>query len=130
MTAEEREHIELWLLKAGNDLLSAQRLLDIKPMILDTACFHVQQAIEKLLKAFLIFKGHPISRTHNINFLLDQCANFDVVFAQIEVNNINAYAVQSRYPDMTEMPDEEEARWYYQLALHVKELVRNRIVFP
>ncbi len=99
-------------------------------MILDTACFHAQQAIEKLLKAFLVFHDFPVPRTHSINFLLGTCADFDEIFAQVEVNNINAYAVQARYPDMAEMPDEEEARWYYQLALQIKELVTTRLIFP
>jgi HEPN domain-containing protein len=55
-------------------------------------------AIEKYLKAFLIFNGLDIERTHNIIFLLSQCANFDPVFATIDPLNINAYAVQGRYP--------------------------------
>ena len=99
-------------------------------MILDTACFHAQQTIEKLLKAFLVFHNFPVPRTHSINFLLSACADFDEIFSQVEVNNINAYAVQTRYPDMAEMPGEEEARWYYQLALQIKELVTARLVFP
>ncbi|GAC1444523.1 MAG: hypothetical protein NVSMB63_13970 [Sediminibacterium sp.] len=57
------------------------------------------------------------------------CADFDEIFSQVEVNNINAYAVQARYPDMAEMPDEKEARWYYQLALQIREIVTARLVF-
>jgi HEPN domain-containing protein len=93
-------YIESWNQKAEHDLMSAQRLLEIEPMILDNACFHCQQAIEKYLKAFLIFHGLDIERTHNIIFLLSQCANFDPVFASIDPLNINAYAVQGRYPDI------------------------------
>ena len=32
------------------------------------------------------------------------------------------------YLDMAEMPDEEEARWYYQLALQIKELIDKTIL--
>ncbi len=52
MTPSVKTYIEAWLTKANNDLRSAQRLIEIEPMILDTACFHCQQAVEKSLKAF------------------------------------------------------------------------------
>ena len=48
MTPALRAYIESWLVKASNDLMSAQRLLEIEPVILDNACFHCQQAIEKM----------------------------------------------------------------------------------
>ena len=40
MTPDLKEYINAWLQKAGNDIISAQRLLEIEPMILDSACFH------------------------------------------------------------------------------------------
>jgi len=98
-------------------------------MILDNACFHCQQAIEKCLKAFLAFKRRDIERTHNVIFLLSECANFDSVFATIDPLNITAYAVQGRYPDSNLMPTAIEAKAYYQLALQVQTLVRKKIVF-
>ena len=121
-------YIESWIQKAEHDLMSAQRLLEIEPMILDNACFHCQQAIEKYLKAFLIFHGLDIERTHNIIFLLSQCANFDPVFATIDPLNINVYAVQGRYPDTNLMPEKEEAESYYQLALEIKTLITEKII--
>lgn len=129
MTPALKIYIESWLDKAGHDLMSADRLLAIEPMILDNACFHCQQAIEKCLKAFLAFKGRDIERTHNIIFLLSECANFDAVFATIDPLNINAYAVQGRYPDSNLMPTAVEAKSYYQLAIQIQTLVTARIVF-
>jgi HEPN domain-containing protein len=69
MTPALKTYIEAWLNKAENDIISAQRLLEIEPLILDNACFHCQQAIEKCLKAFLAYHGRDIDRTHNIIFL-------------------------------------------------------------
>lgn len=130
MTPALRNYIESWLSKAGHDLLSAQRLLEIEPVILDNACFHCQQAIEKCLKAFLIYHGRDIERTHNVIFLLSECANFDGIFATIDPLDINAYAVQGRYPDSNLIPTINEAKSYYQLALQVRKLVVERILFP
>ena len=60
MTPALKTYIVSWLDKAGHDIISAQRLLEIEPAILDNACFHCQQAIEKNLKAFLIYHGCDI----------------------------------------------------------------------
>jgi len=125
-----KAYIESWLVKADHDLMSAERLLEIEPMILDNACFHCQQAIEKCLKAFLIFHGRDVERTHNVIFLLSECANFDPVFKEVDLMNINTYAVQIRYPDSNLFPSIEEAKSYYQLAIKVKMMVAERIVFP
>ena len=129
MTPALKAYIESWLIKADHDLLSAQRLLEIEPMILDNACFHCQQAIEKCLKAFLVYHGRDIERTHNIIFLLSECANFDPVFAAVDPMNINAYAVQGRYPDSNLIPTIDEAKSYYRLVLQVRNLVAERIIF-
>jgi HEPN domain-containing protein len=129
MTPELKEHIEAWLQKAENDLMTAQRLLDIAPMILDTACFRCQQAIEKSLKAFLIYNNKEIVKTHDIAFLRNECAHLDPIFSTIEISNINDYAVDGRNPDFAIQPDANEARAYYQLAIQVDKIVRDRIVF-
>jgi HEPN domain-containing protein len=130
MTPALKTYIEAWLNKADHDLISAQRLIEIEPMILDNACFHCQQAIEKCLKAFLAYKGRDIERTHNVIFLLSECSNFDPIFETVDPLNINAYAVQGRYPDSNLMPTAVEARSYYQLAIQVRTLVAERVVFP
>ena len=39
----------------------------------DTACFHAQQAVEKLLKAWLTPAEQPILRTHDVEELADLC---------------------------------------------------------
>jgi HEPN domain-containing protein len=129
MTPALKAYIESWLNKAEHDLISAQRLLEIEPIILDNACFHCQQAAEKCLKAYLIYNGLDIERTHNIFSLLNQCANFDPVFATIDPLDINLYAVRGRYPDTNLMPSKEEAESYYQLAMQIKSLVSERIIF-
>ena len=129
MTPALKAYIEGWLEKAEHDITSARRLLEIEPMILDNACFHCQQALEKCLKSYLAYRGREIERTHNIIFLLSECSNFDPVFTDIDPANINEYAVQGRYPDSSLMPTPEEAEGFLKLALRVKALVVERIVF-
>jgi HEPN domain-containing protein len=128
MTPALLAYVKSWIDKAEHDLITVQRLLEIEPMILDNACFHCQQAIEKYLKAFLIYNGIDIEKTHNIVFLLNECAVFNPVFATIDPLNINAYAVRGRYPDTNLMPEKEEAESYYQLAQQIKSLVNEKII--
>lgn len=122
------EYLNEWMRKSKNDILAAQRLIELEPIILDYACFHCQQAIEKSLKAFLFFNKVDVEKTHNIILLLEQCAQFDAIFNSIEVGDINNFAVDSRYPDLSDLPELDEANKYYQLALEVYNLVKERIV--
>ena len=129
MTSAHKAYVESWLDKAEHDLMSAQRLIEIEPVILDNACFHCQQAMEKCLKAYLIYNGFDVQKTHDIIDLLVDCAKYDSIFAAIDPLDINAYAVRARYPDSNLMPTKEEAESYYQLALRIKSLTSDRIIF-
>ncbi len=129
MKEELKEYISAWLQKAHNDIIAAQRLIELEPIILDYACFHCQQSIEKSLKGFLCYHECEIKKTHDIDFLLYECAKFDTIFRTIQTNNINDYAVAGRYPDYNEMPEMEEAQQYYNIAIQVYNLVKERIVF-
>jgi HEPN domain-containing protein len=129
MTSAHKAYVESWLDKAEHDLMSAQRLIEIEPVILDNACFHCQQAMEKCLKAYLIYNGFDVQKTHDIIDLLVDCAKYDSIFAAIDPLDINAYAVRGRYPDTNLMPTKEEAESYYQLALEIKSLTTERIIF-
>lgn len=65
MSENDQHDVPSWLKKANIDLITVNWLVLIEPVILDTACFHCQQAIEKFLKAFLIYvermlAGHTI----------------------------------------------------------------------
>jgi len=62
---------EAWLLKAENDLKSAEKLVKGSSPILDTSVFHAQQCAEKALKAYLAFKKQPLQRTHDLVPLIE-----------------------------------------------------------
>jgi HEPN domain-containing protein len=124
-----KEYLAAWMLKAEHDIISAQRLLEIEPMILDSACFHCQQAVEKSLKAFLYYNGVDVEKTHDVIYLLRECLKFDTTFKAIDPLNINDFAVKGRYPDASVMPEVAEAKRYYQLAKQVYALVKERLVF-
>jgi HEPN domain-containing protein len=57
-----------WLIKAINDYKTAEKLINLpeNEIITDTLCFHCQQAVEKLLKAFLVYHKIGFQKVHTI----------------------------------------------------------------
>jgi HEPN domain-containing protein len=56
MTTEEKAYVKKWFEVADHDIENARMIIESNPVILDIACFHCQQAVEKYLKAFLVYK--------------------------------------------------------------------------
>ena len=96
------DEVQAWLQKAVNDLLSARILLGHDPPVLETACFHCQQTVEKVLKAFLVWKAVPFEKVHSLTYLLDLCEGQDPGYTSIRIRDraetLAPYAVEVRYP--------------------------------
>ena len=114
------EYIANWIKKANNDLQVAENeLLMVKyDVVTDAVCFHSQQAVEKYLKAFLIYRGIEFGKTHNLEYLTELCKKVDSDFNSLDVGNLSFYAVELRYPDNFYNPSIEEARESYEIAKH------------
>lgn len=100
-----------WLVKADNDLKTAEYGLTAAEPTTDTICFHCQQAVEKYLKMYLVSKGDEPVITHNISILVAKCAQYDPDFIELgRFDFLTSYAVSLRYPDDFYMPELEEAQ--------------------
>ena len=123
------EYIENWLKKAENDLRIVDHELKLPEdeTVKDIACFHCQQAVEKYLKAFLIFHEVEFPRTHNVEYLLEQSAKIDTDFSGIDIDELSDFGVNIRYPDDFYVPEINEVRFYYDLAKRIKSLVLEKI---
>jgi HEPN domain-containing protein len=90
---------EEWLLHAGSDLNLARlgRQGDVLP---EQVCFHAQQAVEKALKAVLIYSCVDFPFTHDLEELLDTLseAGISVPTELEEIGALTPYAVETRYP--------------------------------
>ena len=64
------------------------------------ALFHAQQAVEKSLKAFLVFYNCTYPLTHGLNVLLDLCAEIDSTLTPTvgPALWLTQFAVRFRYP--------------------------------
>ena len=99
----DNEYVAEWFQYADRDLATAEHLSsNMYPQPLEIICFHCQQAVEKYLKGYLIFRGlaEP-PKIHNLFILGDMCKEHDGRFCEVEraCNALNRYGVQPRYPN-------------------------------
>ncbi len=61
------EYLQRWIVKAGNDLKVAEHEINMgdDECVTEAVCFHCQQVVEKILKAYLIFHKNEFGKTHN-----------------------------------------------------------------
>ena len=128
MSVEHRTHVRKWLEKADHDIIAAKTLIDVQPLILDVICFHCQQAVEKYLKAFLVYNRVDIKKTHDLRLLQNMCSKIDSSFSELDFKDLNTYAVQVRYPDFVS-PPMEEVKEYFLIAQKVKKFMLSKIIF-
>jgi HEPN domain-containing protein len=108
-----------WLENARSDLAIARIPLPPGGRY-EHLCFHIQQAVEKSLKAVLLSSGVDFPFTHNLQALIDlfpSTMKLPPVVRQSVV--LNPYAVVTRYPGESEPVTEEE----YRDALRIAETV-------
>lgn len=96
-----KKEAENWFLQAKNDLQAAIHSFQSEDY--GWACFQVQQAVEKGLKAILIHRENNLIKTHDLVFLA-QKVSLPEEFAVIcrELTSIYLYI---RYPDTAEVKD-------------------------
>jgi len=128
MNSATEDFIKQWLQKANEDLLVINRLTEHEIIATSSVCFHCQQAVDKFLKAFLIANGVEIKKTHNIEYLLSECADFDSDFADIDPKELSEFGVDARYPRDMFIPDNDETLEYKNLAFEIKGLVERKII--
>lgn len=100
MANEGIEYAREWLTKATNDRRSAEALIELSEPLTDTAAFHCQQAVEKLLKGFLVYHNAPFEKIHDLTHLCALCVGIDDGFVEFgeQVGSLTRYAVRFRYP--------------------------------
>ncbi len=87
-----------WLIKAAKDLKRVGILLAADDF--EGASFHLQQGIEKYLKAYLLSKGWRLRRIHDLVKLLNQAVHHAPHLEQFRplCKEVSSYYVLDRYP--------------------------------
>ncbi len=125
----ELELVQQWLQRDEIDLRSATVDLAAEPAITDDACFHCQQAAEKILKAFLVYHAVEFEHTHQVERLIRQGEGITPAFAELheQADRLTDYAVRFRYPYPGPAPDLKQARQALAVARGVWDFVVARL---
>jgi len=107
-----------WLNRARGSLAIAKGGLQIPGVYLEDLCFDAQQAAEKAIKAVLIHIRVPFPYVHDLADLLTLVdSNGEPVPDDVrQAARLSGYAVESRYPGVSEPVDEKEYREAIALA--------------
>jgi HEPN domain-containing protein len=91
-----------WVDKAEGDYEGALTLVKKRSeRVAHLTCFAAQQCAEKYMKAFLVDRNVPFSKTHDLTKdLLPSCLRIDDEFSFLfpYLESLDPYAVESRYP--------------------------------
>ncbi|MCG3127273.1 MAG: hypothetical protein CHACPFDD_02131 [Phycisphaerae bacterium] len=117
-----------WLVKADHDRIGAEAALECANPVTDIAAFHCQQAIEKALKAYLVWRECEFEKVHDLGRLIDDCARYDAEFEPLKatVAPLSAYAVRFRYPGPAD-PTVDEVEVALTTVRAILDFVGNRL---
>lgn len=119
------KEFEKWFKKAENDLLVIKNNLSADEIPVDACCFHAQQAAEKYLKAYLVSKQIRFPKTHDLQSLLNLCAEINPSFKQVlePAIKLSDYAIAPRYPDAFDDLTIADAKNAQRDAIEIKDFV-------
>jgi HEPN domain-containing protein len=122
---------EQWLEFAKRDLDLA---VYVNEHFFAHACLNSQQAVEKSLKAFLVFRHQPIPKIHSLPELLERCARLDRSFAQFKdaVLKLDKFYQPTRYPDLAGtlphgLPNKADADSAIASAKEIYEFINKKV---
>ena len=130
---EEVELIQNWLSYAKENLLTAKTIIEEEFSPYHTVCFMCQGSAEKYIKAYLIWNGWILKKTHDLEELLTYTIDFDTEFETLreECKLLNKFVTEGRYP--SDLPWElisvKDARKAIDAADKIAEFVKERIKF-
>jgi HEPN domain-containing protein len=118
-----------WSRKALNDLRYAEIDLAAVPPATEDAVFHCQQAVEKAMKAFLVWQDRPFTRTHDLGKLGTQIVEIDHTIEPLveRIVDLTKFAWMFRYPGDPVEPTEAEASSILNRARQAVEEILERL---
>jgi HEPN domain-containing protein len=127
--SEQVDQIRQWISKGDHDLGTAKITYTHIPEYLDTVTFHCQQAVEKYLKAYLVFRSIAFRFSHDLIYLLELITQKDSDFESYydTVSELQGYAAEIRYPNETIYLSNEKVENAMMIAKNVREFVTRKM---
>lgn len=119
--------VRTWLAKADEDWLAVSWLLDERSPVISPALFHLQQCVEKLIKAYLTAQGCPFERRHDLAYLLSLAGDPDLERYADLLDELTPFAVEIRYPGALPAFTRAEARMLETRVAELRECLLSRL---
>ncbi|MDZ7290573.1 MAG: HEPN domain-containing protein [candidate division KSB1 bacterium] len=128
MNARESLLPQHWFRKADADVQTVEILL-AHGGNMEMAAMHIQQAVEKYLKGYLLSTGWELDRIHDLPALLDEAVTRNAAFDQFRefCETVNAFYFEARYPFEVEPPPEQEVRNFLEQSKQFIEFILAEI---
>jgi len=99
MDSAFKKQAQEWFERGRHDIETAQLLYEERGYT-DSIAYHIQQAVEKYLKGYLVLNGKKPPRIHELDTLLNRIGAFDAGFdAFLELcEKASRYYIEDRYP--------------------------------
>lgn len=126
--------VRQWLEKAEEDFGFAKSNLEQQNnRYFSQICFHFQQAAEKYLKSYIVFKDLDFRKIHDLTELKKICMSNDEAFEGLSDACIflTDYYIDTRYP--VQWPSEisvKEALEAMDMTCKIRDFVKQRIPSP
>jgi HEPN domain-containing protein len=120
-----------WLRRARSNLVRAKARDKLPDVLLEDLCFDAQQAAEKAIKALLVGRAIQFPKSHDIIDLLTlfERGGGEVPPEIREADRLTSYAVEARYPGLSEDVSAEEYLRAIEFAERVVRWV-ERLIGP
>lgn len=120
--------VEEWRKKAAADYLTATREFAVlENPNYDGVCFHAQQCVEKIMKAFLIQCGVLPPKVHDLSYISRLIAEIrpDWSWPEEDLRFLTRAAIDFRYPG--ESADYEEAAEALEICKKLQDVLEKMI---
>ncbi|MFB6182201.1 MAG: HEPN domain-containing protein [Candidatus Magasanikbacteria bacterium] len=116
-----------WFKKADKNYKSAQLLLREGGPLVDI-CFFSHQIVEKYLKGALVYFKKSPPKTHDLlalgSLLEEEVNDMDRVYSELE--NLNQYYLETRYPGFESDFEEKETKKAFEGAEEVRRFILDK----
>ena len=123
------EQYNVWRGYAYEDLYQATQIDKRNSIAFKYACGHLHLAVEKALKALLIYHGVNPPFTHDLIILVSELKNYEVFTDAVNnVSDLMAFAPSSRYPSNDDLDITiDDYNYYLKVATDIVEWVGDRL---
>jgi HEPN domain-containing protein len=129
MSDQIRKAVQQWLAKAESDWSTIEILTASDHYPAEAVCFHCQQYVEKLLKAFLTLHCIEAPKTHDLRRLIQLASPFEPKLTGLieESDALTVHGVQSRYPGDFWQVDTSETKRLVKLSQKFSNILLPRL---